>query len=99
MRYVSYYEEYPIYEPAEGGYYYPGNCLVDSKRKSKRQCRKDFENIWKECLKENESNPEYPWIRACDNYIYKDSEYVGRGKSYAIERKQGSMRSGWKPYC
>ena len=99
MRYISYYEEYPIYQPAEGGYYYPGNCLVDSKRKSKRQCRKDFENIWKECLKENESNPEYPWIRACDNYIYKDSKYVGKGKSYAIERKQGSMRSGWKPYC
>lgn len=48
MRYISYYEQYPIYEPAEGGYYYPGNCLVDSKRKSKRQCRKDFENIWKE---------------------------------------------------
>lgn len=99
MRYISYYEEYPIYEPAEGGYYYPGNRLVDSKRKSKRQCRKDFEKIWKECLKENESNPEYPWIRAYDNYIYKDSEYVGKSKSYAIERKQGSMRSGWEPYC
>ena len=27
------------------------------------------------------------------------SEYVGRGKRYVIERKQGSMRSGWKPYC
>ena len=22
MRYLSYYREYPIYEPAEGGYYY-----------------------------------------------------------------------------
>lgn len=33
MRYISYYEEYPIYEPAEGGYYYPGNRLIDSKRK------------------------------------------------------------------
>lgn len=99
MRYISYYKEYPIYEPAEGGYYYPGNRLVDSKRKSKRQCRKDFENIWKECLKENENNPEYPWIREYDNCIYKDSEYVGRGKRYVIERKQGSMRSGWKPYC
>ena len=51
MRYISHYEEYPIYEPAEGGYYYPGNQLVASKRKSKRQCRKDFEksgrNVWK----------------------------------------------------
>ena len=28
MRYISHYEEYAIYEPAEGGYYYPGNKLV-----------------------------------------------------------------------
>ena len=30
MYYVTYYEEYPIYEPAEGGYYYAGsqNVLV-----------------------------------------------------------------------
>lgn len=46
MRYISHYEEYPIYEPAEGGYYYAGNQLVVSERKSKRQCRKDFEEIW-----------------------------------------------------
>ena len=32
MRYISHYEEYPIYEPAEGGYYYPGNQLVASER-------------------------------------------------------------------
>ena len=48
MRYISHYEEYLIYEPAEGGYYYPGNQLVASERKSKRQCRKDFEKIWQE---------------------------------------------------
>ena len=29
MRYISHYEEYPIYEPAEGGYYYPGNQKVN----------------------------------------------------------------------
>lgn len=45
MRHISHYEEYPIYEPAEGGYYYAGNQLVVSERKSKRQCRKDFEEI------------------------------------------------------
>ena len=57
MRYISHYEEYPIYEPAEGGYYYPGNQLVASERKSKRQCRKDFEKIWQECLEETISFP------------------------------------------
>lgn len=34
MRYLSYYREYPIYEPAEGGYYYAGNQLVKSERLS-----------------------------------------------------------------
>lgn len=33
MRYISHYEEYPIYEPADGRYYYPGNQLVESERK------------------------------------------------------------------
>ena len=26
--YLTYYEEYPIYEPAEGGYYYSGNQVI-----------------------------------------------------------------------
>ena len=99
MRYIIHYEEYPIYEPAEGGYYYPGNQLVASKRKSKRQCRKDFEKIWQECLEENKDNPKYPWIRENANYIFRDGKYIGEGESYAIEHKQGSMESGYEPYC
>lgn len=109
MRYISYYEEYPIYEPAEGGYYYTGNQLLRTERKSKRQCRIEFEKIWRDCQKENEKNGfvkdtdwnevvantgEYPWVRVDDNYICKIE-----GASYAIERKSGSMESGWQPYC
>lgn len=114
MRYLSYYEEFPIYEPAEGGYYYPGNQLINSERLSKRQAKRKFEEIWEGCLKENDengflrdySNCEelrksaglFPWYR-CGNYIYKDSGYIGYGSSYIIERKMGSQESGWKPYC
>lgn len=54
MRYISHYEEYPIYEPAEGGYYYAGNQLVESERKSKRACKKNLLEIWEECKKDNE---------------------------------------------
>ena len=54
MRYISHYEEYPIYEPAEGGYYYSGNQLVATERKSKRACKKNLLEIWEECKKENE---------------------------------------------
>ena len=99
MRWISHYEEYPIYEPAEGGYYYPGNQLVESERKSKRQCRKDFEAIWKACLRENENNPVFPWIRANANYIYRSGEYIGERENYVIERKRGSMEYGYGPYC
>lgn len=35
MRYITHYEEYPIYEPAEGGYYYSGNKVVDSEKNVK----------------------------------------------------------------
>lgn len=53
MRYISHYEEYPIYEPAEGGYYYTGNQLVASERKSKRACKKNLLEIWEECKRDN----------------------------------------------
>lgn len=56
MRYISHYREYPIYMSTEGGYYSTGNELIGSKRKSKRQCRKEFEKIWQDCLLENEMN-------------------------------------------
>ena len=56
MRYLTYYKEYPIYEPAEGGYYYAGNEVAQSERMSKRKCRSRFNEIWKECEKENIEN-------------------------------------------
>lgn len=113
MRYISHYAEYPIYEPAEGGYYYAGNQLVESERKSKRACKKNLEEIWEECKKENlqeygmeepdfdkdkYGNRIYPWKRS-GNYIYKRSYLIGEGESFVIERKQGSQEHGWQPYC
>ena len=85
MRYISHYQEYPIYEPAEGGYYYEGNMLVESKRLSKRKAKAELERIWIECQKENEEVLEYYnndeekcwgmlWIRneRNKNYIYRN---------------------------
>lgn len=53
MRNISHYEEYPIYEPAEGGYYYAGNQLVETERMSKRACKKKLLEIWEECKIDN----------------------------------------------
>ena len=117
MRYISHYEEYPIYEPAEGGYYYAGNQLVESEWKSKHACKKELHRIWQECEKDNEDRGfrednhnewinissrtrEYPWIFNRElNFIHRESYYIGEGESYVIEKRQGSMRKGYEPYC
>ena len=115
MRYISHYEEYPIYEPAEGGYYYSGNGLVESERLSKRKAKAELERIWIECQKENEEVRKYYnnneekcygklWVRD-KNYIYRNydpydyNRYIGTGESFTIERHQGSQRKGRVPYC
>lgn len=114
MRRVTYYEEYPIYESAEGGYYYSGNSVIESEIMSKRKCRMKFEEIWKKCQKENEElgfvdgvdwhnislyHRIYPWIRINDHMIVKNSFYIGEGRSYVIEKHYGSKKRGRVPYC
>lgn len=111
MRYVTYYEEYPIYEPAEGGYYYAGTQLVETQKLSKRKAKAELERIWAECKADNfeifgEEEPEidhddchnYPW-RRYGAEIYKDSYYIGQGVFYLLERHKGSAIKGWVPYC
>ena len=78
MRYITHYEEYPIYEPAEGGYYYTGNQIAETERLSKNQCRKVLNKIWEDCKQHNLAwygaevpktdrdeygNRIYPWMR------------------------------------
>ena len=110
MRYLTHYEEYPIYEHAECGYYYPGNEIAETKKLSKRQAKKEMDRIWEYCKKENirdygceepyESNGRiYPWIRVNSNRIVRFSYYVGEGESYVIERKCGKEVSGRVTYC
>ena len=96
MRYISHYQEYPIYEPAEGGYYYPGNQLVRSERKSKRACKKELLRIWEECRKENEEYgfkednlKEWDEIRRrTHNYPWifnRKHNYISKGSHYIGE--------------
>ena len=113
MRYVTHYEEYPIYEPAEGGYYYSGNQVVESERMSKRKAKAELERLWLEAKAENlemfgaeepdfdkdeYGNRIYPWMRN-GNEIFRYSKYIGDGESYVIEHKLGSCTRGWVPYC
>lgn len=101
MVYLSHYEEYPIYEPAEGGYYYAGNSLVKSERMSERQAKKKLAEIWKNVQKENELLPSVErWVMSNDKRgVYKSSRYIGEGESIIIERHKGSEERGWEPYA
>lgn len=109
MRYVTHYEEYPIYEPAEGGYYYAGNDVVEFEKLSKRKAKVEMNNIWLQCEAENEENKMWEertgqrfdyWERSSDgNMIWKTSRYIGEGESYVLERRKGSQTSGYQPYC
>jgi len=101
MRYITHYEEYPIYEPAEGGYYYAGNQVVESERLSKRQCKKNLKELWEDAQKENEYLPEREqWVMFRDGTgIRRCSRYIGNGESYVIEKNRGSKVRGWQPYC
>lgn len=112
MRYLTHYAEYPIYEPAEGGYYYAGNQVVESEKLSKRKAKAELEQLWLDAKAENlalfgEEEPTkdrdkygnriYPWVKY-GNMVRKSSRYIGEGESYVIERHYGSEIRGYRPY-
>ena len=114
MRYLAHYEKYPIYEAAEGGYYYSGKYVSETERLSKRKAREEFEKIWEDCKAENLADygmevPDfhrdehgrliYPWIRISPTEIVRSGPYIGDGESYVIERKCGVESRGYQPYC
>lgn len=92
---VSYYEEYPIFEPAEGGYYYAGCELKKTERLSRRQAKKKFAKIVEELLTDEMDE----WFFDGEWQVTLPSRYIGEGCFWCIERKEGSHTRGWRPYC
>ncbi len=91
MVYLTHYVEYPIYEPAEGGYYYAGRDVCEyyrflTKWGAKRQLRKMQAEL-----------EDYGWT-ICEDYAFLSSKYIGDGEQWRIERELGSHESGWHPY-
>ena len=99
--YVTLYSLYPIYEPAEGGYYYNGTYMVHSYGfQTFRKARKFLSMRYKECFeKDHFTNG---WI-CMNNHkyfgVYNENGYVGQGYFWQLERKQGMSLSGYTPYC
>lgn len=67
MVYLTHYEEYPVYEPAEGGYYYAGNQVVAWERLSLRQAKKKFKEIWEEYDRQNVEAFGKTYSELCEN--------------------------------
>ena len=107
--YVSYVEEYPIYEPAEGGYYYAGDTVQRYRKFSSwKKANKCFQKWKKWFLEENEwaveQNRVYLWENpGIDKYndgsvVGYNSKYIGEGASVRIT-KGPYEEHGWHPYC
>ena len=97
--YVTLYYLYPIYEPAEGGYYYNGIGVDESYGfQTRKKAIKFLRKRRKECLKEDKN------VKGWYNYInsfgvYNENGYIGNGYFWELERKFGASRSGYQPYC
>ena len=94
--YVSYYEEYPIYEPAEGGYYYAGNNAVYSSGFNTEAEAKEFMDEYVKSSIESGEN----WETYGKRGYYIPSKYIGE-QSYIIlepNKEYLSRVSGYEPY-
>ena len=94
------YSKYPIYEPAEGGYYYSGTQIewsyaFNEYRKAKRFLRK----LYKECIARENNLDEYWHCNDSHTRFGVGSKYIGEGWYIKLERKQGEDVRGWEPYC
>ena len=107
MYYVSYIEEYPIYEPAEGGYFYPGETVVEVREcKTWRKAKKTF-NEWRKRFEKEYADENNRVFRVapggCNRYgdgpeIGYNSRYIGDGAFVRLTRYKPHDK-GYTPYC
>ena len=93
MFYLTHYYEYPIYEPAEGGYYYAGKeagefYRLNSIKQVKRKLAKMKKQLEQDGFVVNEK---FMWASL-------HSKYIGEGERWIVEKVYGSHNSGWHPY-
>lgn len=91
MVYLTHYVEYPIYEPAEGGYYYAGNEACGS-----YECDTEEEAIQQ--LAGMKADLEEEGFIVEETRAYLPSKYIGEGESWRIEKVYGSHESGKQIY-
>ena len=94
--YVSYYDEYPIYETAEGGYYYAGTSATHSEWfNSLKAAQKFMDEYVTSAIADGEN-----WKPYGKRGYYIPSKYIGE-QSYIIlepNKEYLSRVSGYEPY-
>ena len=93
MVYLTHYCEYPIYEPAEGGYYYTGREVAAS-----YECDTMEEAIQQFNDMKVELEEDGFIIREDLHKAYLSSKYIGEGEMWIIEETYGSHESGKQIY-
>ena len=88
--YVALYKAYPIYEPAEGGYYYEGLELVGSNQFLSKQ---DARRALRDYASRNGFNIAKNGLSA-----YKRGRLIGESEEIYVERRVGSHEKGRVPY-
>lgn len=105
--YLTYYEEYPIYEPAEGGYYYTGRNAIESHDYN------SIEEALKDALEFIEDDGEMEFCGESAEVVrdmleqhngcavgWYSGYYIGEGRQLYIENEAGhlDMVAGYHPY-
>lgn len=106
MYYVAYITEYPIYEPAEGGYYYAGTQIQMCREfRDWKKANRFYQKCRKEFIEMHEDEPERVWEYACGgiakwggSHTAYTSRYIGEGERVEISKKK-PVEHGWTPYC
>lgn len=89
--FLTHYCEYPIYEPAEGGYYYSGLEATEA-------IEFDTEEEAIQYLAEMKSDLEENGFTVYDTRAVLSSKYIGSSEYWEIEKQYGSLNRGKQIY-
>ncbi len=92
--FISHYEKYPIYEPAEGGYYYEGWELTEYAEVSEKDAQSELDELFEDIQKEYGEG----YVRLNDRIEFY-GKHIGEGDVCIIESVLGENTQGKKVYC
>lgn len=96
MYYITYSQEYPIYESAEGGYYYAGKENIWTEKFSTfRKAKLRMRKLLKKYLNEDDVNI-ISFNNQCFGY---QSRRIGEGWKIELTKDKLPEEHGYKPYC